>query len=91
MAIIVHFTPTGMNAAQYEHVLELLRDAGLEAPAGRLHHACYGTPEQLRVVDVYESPQAFETFGQKLVPLLVEHGIDIGQPVVETVHNLIPG
>ena len=91
MAIIVHFTPTGMNVAQYEQVLELLRAKGLGAPQGRLSHTCYGTAEDLRVVDVYDSPQSFEAFGQTLVPLLVEHGIDIGQPVVEPVHNLIPG
>lgn len=91
MAIIVHFTPTGMDAAQYEQVLDLLRARGLGAPAGRLSHTCYGTADNLRVVDVYDSPQSFETFGQTLVPLLAEHGIDVGQPVVETVHNLIPG
>jgi len=91
MPIIVHFSPVGMDAAQYEHVLDLLRDKGLGAPAGRLSHTCYGTADNLRVVDVYDSPQSFETFGQTLVPLLVEHGIDIGQPVVETVHNQIPG
>jgi len=91
MAIIVHFTPAGMNAAQYEHVLDLLRGAGLGAPTGRLYHACYGSGDNLRVVDLYDSPQSFETFGQTLMPMLVEHGIDIGQPVVEEVHNLIPG
>ena len=91
MAIIVHFTPAAMDAAQYEHVLELLRAKGLGSPAGRLYHLCYGTGDSLRVVDVYDSAQSFATFGQTLVPLLVEHGIDVGQPVVENVHNLIPG
>jgi hypothetical protein len=91
MAIIVHFHPTGMNASQYEQVLSLLREAGLGAPKGRLYHACYGAADELRVVDVYDSPQSFEAFGQSLIPLLVEHGIDIGQPVVEEVHNLILG
>jgi hypothetical protein len=89
MAIIVHFTPTGMNAAQYEQLLDILRGADLGAPKGRLYHACYGSGDQLRVVDVYDSPQAFEAFGQRLMPMLVENGIDVGQPVVEDVHNLI--
>ena len=91
MAIIVHFTPAGMNAGQYEQVLGLLRDKGFGAPAGRLYHACYGKGDNLRVVDVYDSPQSFDSFGQTLVPLLVEHGIDVGQPLVEEVYNLIPG
>jgi hypothetical protein len=91
MAIIVHFTPTGMNAAQYEQLLDVLRGADVGAPVGRLYHACYGTGDQLRVVDVYDSPQSFEAFGQRLMPMLVEHGIDVGRPVVEEVHNLISG
>ncbi len=91
MAIVVHFTPTGMNAAKYEKVLDLLRGVDLGAPKGRLYHACYGAGDNLRVVDVYDSPEAFETFGQTLVPMLVENGIDVGRPVVDQVHNLIPG
>jgi hypothetical protein len=90
MAIIVHFSPTGMNAAQYDRLLDLLRGADLGAPKGRLYHACYGSGDNLRVVDIYDSPQAFQAFGKSLMPMLVEHGIDVGQPVVEEVQNLIP-
>ena len=89
MAIIVHFTPAAMSVGAYERVLDLLRDQGLGAPSGRLSHACYGVGDNLRVVDIYDSQESFEAFGQTLVPLLVQHGIDMGQPVVEEVHNFV--
>ena len=91
MAIIVHFQPTGMTASKYDTVIQLLGEAGLGAPQGRLHHVSYGNPKNLSVVDVYNSPQSFETFGQKLIPILVGQGIDVGQPVVEEVHGHVIG
>lgn len=91
MAIIVNFTPSGMNAAKYEEVLKLLVDAGAGAPPGRLYHVSFGSKAELRVVDLYDSPEDFNAFGQTLVPILGSLGIDVGEPVVEEVHNVIAG
>lgn len=91
MAIVVNFTPKGMDAAKYEEALKLLVDAGAGTPPGRLYHVSFGSKEELRVVDLYESPEAFNTFGQTLVPILARLGIEVGEPVVEEVHNVIAG
>jgi hypothetical protein len=42
-------------------------------------------------MDVWESGEAFEQFGQTLMPLLQELGIDPGQPAISSVHNVIKG
>ena len=91
MAIIVHFQPTGMTASKYDRVIQLLGEAGLSAPQGRLHHVSYGNPENLNVVDVYDSPQSFEAFGQSLMPILAGQGIEVGQPTVEAVQGIAAG
>lgn len=41
--------------------------AGAGRPPGRLHYVAAGDPASLRVVDVWESPQTFEAFGQILL------------------------
>ncbi len=89
MAIVVHFKPTGMNAAKYDDVIKRLEDSGAGAPEGRLHHVCYGPSDSLKVVDVYESPAAFDKFGRTLLPILQAHGIEIEQPEVAEVHNIV--
>jgi hypothetical protein len=91
MALIVHFRPQGMNQDKYAEILRRLEAAGAGAPAGRLHHACYGDREALRVTDVYDTPQSFEAFGKTLVPILTAMGVDVGKPEVVEVHNIIRG
>ena len=91
MAIGIYFNPASMNAGQYDEAIRRLDAAGAGKPAGRLYHACFGSGDKLQVVDVWESQQDFDTFGATLMPILQEIGLDPGQPMVEPVHNLIPG
>lgn len=91
MALIVHFSPKGMNETKYAEILRRLQAAGAGAPAGRLHHVCYGPSDALSVVDVFDTPANFEAFGKVLVPILSAVGVDVGQPTVTPVHNIIRG
>ena len=91
MPIAVRFTPKSMSNAKYDECIRRLEQAGAGAPKGRLYHVCYGTGDELRVVDVWESSESFDTFGQTLMPILQELGIDPGQPEISEVHNIIPG
>lgn len=91
MALIVHFAPKGMDDKKYAEVLRRLEAAGAGAPAGRLHHACYGDRKALRVTDIYDTPQSFDAFGKTLVPILASLEIEVGQPEVIEVHNIIQG
>jgi hypothetical protein len=40
------------------------------------------------VYDVWDSQEDFDAFGQTLMPILGEMGIDPGQPDVMPVHNI---
>lgn len=90
MPIVVQFAVDGMSAEQYEAVLQRLETAGAGAPPGRLHHLSYGSPDNLQVIDVYDSPQSFEAFGGTLQPILQEMGIVV-RPDINEVYKIIRG
>jgi len=91
MAIVVRFIPKSMNAGQYNECIKRLGQAGAGAPAGRLYHVCYGSGNNLRVSDIWESSEQFDKFGPTLMPILQELGIDPGEPEIIEVHNIIIG
>ena len=91
MAIAVRFTPKSMNAAKYDECIKRLEQAGAGAPDGRLYHVSYGSKNELGVVDVWTSQEAFDEFGKTLMPILQELGIDAGEPEISEVHNVIVG
>lgn len=91
MALGIYFNPDSMNAAKYDDVIKRLDAAGAGKPAGRLYHACFGSGDKLQVFDIWESQEAFDKFGETLMPILGQVGLDPGQPMVEPIHNIIPG
>jgi hypothetical protein len=88
VAIAIHFHPNRMTVKQFEETHRRLVEAGAAAPNGRIHHSCFGTGGDLMVYDIWESMQAFEAFGQVLMPILADIGVDVGQPAVMDVHSL---
>ena len=91
MAFIAVFAPKSLTAAQYDEVIKQLQAAGVGAPKGRLHHVCYGSGDQLQVAEIWESDETFAQFGQVLMPIVQQVGIDPGQPTISPVHSIIPG
>jgi len=91
MSYIFHFNPDAMTTAKYDEIIRRLAAAGAGSPAGRLHHVCYGAADHLRVFDVWDSQQSFEKFGETLIPILQDAGVDAGTPEVAPVHNIIKG
>ena len=91
MAVVLRFTTQGLTEAKYNEINRRLDEAGAGSPAGRLYHVCFGDPENLRVSDIWESPEAFEKFGETLRPLMQELGI--APPEIEffEVYNIIEG
>lgn len=90
MAIVARFTIANMTAEKYDTVLKRLEAAGLGAPAGRLHHVSFGSRDSLQVIDVFDSPQAFENFGKAIAPILQEMGVT-ATPQVDEVYRIIKG
>ena len=91
MALAILFTPKQMTTEKYDECIRRLEAAGAGAPTGRLYHACYGPSGDLRVLDVWESQETFDRFGQTLMPILQEVGVDAGQPDIQPLHNAMAG
>jgi hypothetical protein len=91
MALAILFRPRGMTSELYDRTIERLEAAGAGAPRGRRYHVCYGDDDDLRVLDVWESRESFEEFGQTLMPILQELGVDPGEPDIRPAHNVIEG
>ena len=88
MAVLVHFSPTSLTPGQYQAILDALDSAGVHRE-GMLFHACYGSGDHLRVVDLWSSSESFAAFAAKLEPLLASLGVQLsGPPEVFPVHNL---
>jgi hypothetical protein len=88
MAIAVYFHPKDMTLSAFEEAHQRLSDLGAANPPGRIHHSCFGVDGDLMVYDIWESPEAFQAFGETLMPLLAEVGIDPGEPSVLKLHRL---
>lgn len=69
MALALLVNPPSMTAAQYDDVMQALEEAGAGTPPGRLYHACFGSGDRLRIVDVWESPESLDAFLETLLRL----------------------
>jgi hypothetical protein len=86
--IAAYFHPNGMTLDQFNEVHRLLTEAGAAAPAGRLHHSCFGEDGDLMVYDVWESMEECQAFGEVLMPIVGSIGLDVGEPAFMPIHRM---
>jgi hypothetical protein len=80
------------SVTQYDQIIQQLEEAGHGSPPGRLSHtAALKDNGSYFVVDVWESAEAFQQFGQVLMPLIEAVGGETPNLQVSTVHNMIDG
>lgn len=84
--IIVHFNIPNTSSAQYDAVWKDLRAAGFSNPKGLISHVGGMKGNDLIVVDVWESQEAFNEFGNTLMPLLKKNGFPDVQPQIIDAH-----
>ena len=88
MAVAAYFHPRNMTLAQFRDIHERLVKVGAEPNAHRLHHSCFGEDGDLMVYDIWDSPESFQAFGEALMPILAEVGVDPGEPAIMPVHKV---
>jgi len=89
MSIVVRFSPAGMSREQYQDAVRRVEASGEFPPDGMEYHVCFGRDGDLRVSEIWDSREKFEAFGERLMPILGEVGIDPGQPEIYDVENII--
>ena len=88
MAIAVKFEDPPTTREKYDEARRHLEEAGDWPAPGLVFHAACGASEVEAVLEIWESSEAFEAFGSKLMPLLEEVGIDAGEPQVWDVYKM---
>jgi hypothetical protein len=90
MSIVVRFKPANLTAEKYDESHPKIEQAGFP-PEGLDYHVCFGTdPEHLTVSEIWDSREQMEAWGEKLMPILTESGIQMaGEPEVFEVHNVV--
>ena len=77
-----------MTAEQYDDAQRRLKESGAWPPEGMDYHVCFGTDGNFRVSEIWDSREQLDAFGERLMPVLADIGIDPGQPDVVEVHNI---
>ena len=90
MAIVVEFNSPDMTAAQYDSIIRDLESKGAGSPDGRVSHVAAPSSDGWFVVDVWESQEKFDRFGEVLIPIMQATGVT-ATPEVRAVHNIITG
>jgi hypothetical protein len=89
MSILVRFTPSSVTKEQYDASIRRLEEQGDFPPDGAEYHCAYFVDGSLRVSEVWDSREQFEAFGERLMPLLAEIGVDAGEPEILEVYNTV--
>jgi hypothetical protein len=80
----VYFPASDMTDEQYKALADKMHADG--TPAGMKMHACFREGTKLAIFDVWESQEAFDAFGAKLMPAVQQAGLELSPPqVVEMV------
>ena len=89
MSMLVRFAPASLSTSQYDETVRKLEDAGDFPPDGLDLHVCFGSDGNLRVSEIWDSKEQFDAFGERLMPVLSEAGIDPGEPELIEIHNIV--
>jgi hypothetical protein len=89
VSLLIRFNPPSLTADQYDSVVRRLNQDGVFPADGLEFEVCFGSGDNLKVSQVWDTKEQLETFGARLAPVLAELGIDPGEPEVVEVHNII--
>jgi hypothetical protein len=94
--VVLVFESPSFTREQYEESVRRLTDGGTVAsPAdwpseGLLAHIAGQGSNGFRVVDVWESEEAVRRFGEVLMPILGDIGVE-GEPEIYPAHTFVAG
>jgi hypothetical protein len=89
MSVLIRFAPASLTAAQYDESIRKLEEQGDFPPDGLDYHVCFGSEGSLRVSEIWDSQEQLDAFGERLMPVLSEVGIEPGEPELMEIHNIV--
>ena len=91
MSIVVRFHPSNATREKYDESLRRMEEAGIwPHPPGLDVHVAFGSADDMRVSEIWSSREQFEAYGEKLMPILTDMGIEFSaEPEIFEVQNLV--
>lgn len=90
-SILARFAPTSnVTTEQYDESIRRLEKSGDWLPEGLESHVAFKSDDgKFRVSEIWDSREQFEAFGERLMPVLKDVGIEPGRPELLEIHNII--
>ena len=91
MSILVRFTGApSLTSAKYDETMPRVEASGQFPPDGLELHVAFAAGGSFRVSEIWDSMEQFEAFGQRLMPVLTENGVELaGPPEIVEIHNIV--
>lgn len=81
MSILVRFTgASGMTSEKYDQTMPTIEASGEFPPDGLDYHVAFSAGGSFRVSEIWDSREQFEAFGQRLMPILMDAGVELAGP-----------
>ena len=89
-SILARFAPTSdVTTEQYDETIRRLEKSGDWLPEGLEYHVAFTSDGRFRVSEIWDSREQFDAFGERLMPVLKDVGIEPGKPEMLEIHNII--
>jgi hypothetical protein len=90
-SILARFTPApNVTMEQYDEALVRLEKSGDWLPEGLEYHVAFKSNGNLRVSEIWDSREQLDAFGERLMPVLTDVGIELSsEPELLEIHNII--
>ena len=88
MSVLIRFAPPALTAEQYDEAVQRMTAAGLYPAEGLEYEICYGSGDQMKVSQVFDTQEHLDAFGAAMMPIVTELGINPGEPEVFEVHSI---
>lgn len=74
MSLVIRFSPPSLTAKQYDAVVRRLTEEGVFPTDGLDYELCFGSGDELKVSQVWDSREQLDAFGERLRPILAALG-----------------
>lgn len=89
-SILARFAPTSnVTTEQYDESIRRLEKSGDWLPEGLEYHVAFKSDGKFRVSEIWDSREQFDAFGERLMPVLKDVGIEPGKPEMLEIYNII--
>lgn len=89
--VLVRFTAASdVTTEQYDETMRRLEKSGDWMPKGLESHVAFMSDGNFRVSEIWDSREQFDAFGERLMPVLKDVGIELaGPPEMLEIHNVV--